>query len=375
MDKKSGKQRSTVLKTSLYYIMIIVDKMRAYIKGLCLFLLPGLSFIASLFSDDIKFHRVLNTQAYNKSITQDKDGILWISTEGKGLFAYNGNKLKNLKIGDGKNSVQIMTSIFADRDGLIWFFIQGQGLYCYNKETDSCKNYKSEEGNPNTLTSNNFSWQPNTIAEDREGLIWIGTADGVNSYNKRTGKFTQYKHNPNDHNSLSNNRVCAIFISKKGLIWIGTEDGLNCYDKTTDRFYCYKHDFNNLNSLSNSCIQAIAEDKEGNLWIGTKNNGVDKLDKRTSKFTNYKHNPNDKNSLSHNAINHLMVDRHNNLWICNDGNVGLDLYNIKTDTFKHYSYDPDNPNSISSNNRLCTLEDISGNIWLIESSGGLNKCI
>lgn len=344
-----------------------------YVLRLLLFLL-NFNLITFIFSDDIKFHRVLNTEGYNKSIAQDKDGILWIATEGKGLFSYNGNQIKNIKIDNTKNLGQVITSIFVDRDGLIWFFLQGQGLYCYNKEIDSCKSYKPEEGNLNTLTSNNLSWLPNTIAEDKEGLIWIGTTDGLNSYNKKTNKFTQYKHNPDDHNSLSNNKVWSVFVDKEGLIWIGTEDGLNYYNKSTGNFYCYKHNSDNPNSLSDSYVRAIVEDNEGNLWIGTKNSGVDKFNKKTGKFTNYKHNPNNKNSLSHNEIRYLMVDRYNNLWICNNGNVGLDLYNIKTNTFKHYSYDPENPNSISSNTSLSSFEDNSGIVWLIDSSGDLNKC-
>ena len=349
--------------------------MKSKLVVLFLLLVLNFGFISSIFSDDVRFHRVLNTESYNQSITQDKDGILWIGTEGKGFFAYNGNKLKNIKIGDGKNSAQIITSIFVDRAGLIWFFIQGQGLCCYNKETDFCKSYKPEKGNLNTLTSNNSSWQPHVIAEDKEGLIWVGMKDGLNYYNKKTDKFTQYKHIPGNINSLSSNDIWAILIDKEGLIWIGTKDGLNCYDKNTGRFYCYKHAPAKPGSISSNQIQAIAEDKEGNLWIGTKDTGIDKFDKRTGKFTNYKHNPDDKNSLSHNEIHHLMVDRHNNLWICNEGNVGLDLYNIKTNTFTNYSYDPGSPNSISSNAGLSSFEDNSGIVWLIDSSGALNKCI
>jgi len=348
--------------------------MKTYIKILCLFLIFNFSFLNSTLSDDFKIFRILNTEVDNCCIIQDKDGLLWISLWGEGLFLFNGEELKkvSLKIED---SFPAIWSIFVDSEGIIWFLVTDYALYSYDKKTGICKEYKPEAGNINTLTSINFNWQPQTIAEDREGLIWIGTADGVNSYNKKTGKFTQYKHNPDNHSSLSNNNVWTVFVDKKGLIWIGTEDGLNCYDKTTDKFYCYKHDPNNPNSISSNYVRTIAEDKEGNLWLGTKVSGIDKFDKKTGNFTNYKHDPNNKNSLSYNEIRLLMVDRYNNLWICNEGNVGLDIYNIKTNIFSHYSYDPDNPNSISSNNRLFSFEDNSGIVWLIDNSGGLNKCI
>ena len=318
-----------------------------------------------MFSDDLKFQRMLNTEAYNNGIIQDEDGLIWISSEFKGLFSYNGNRLKGVKIGNS-DSVQMISSIFVDNEGLIWFFMQGQGLYCYNKKTGSSRNYKHGEGNFNAS---------HTIDEDREGLIWVGTVDGLKSYNKKNNKFTRYKSTPSNPHSLSNNSVWAVFIDKDDLIWIGTEDGLNCYDKNTKKFYCYKHDSSRQNTISGNYIQTIVEDREGNIWVGTKNTGIDKVDKKTGRFTNYRHNSDNSNSLSHNQIHHLMVDRYNNLWICNEGNVGLDIYNIKTNTFKHYSYDPKNSNTINSNNRLYTFEDYSGNVLLTDSAGGLNKCV
>ncbi len=117
--------------------------MKNRVAVLVLFLILNFTFITSLFSDDIKFHRVLNTGSYNNNITQDKDGLLWIGTEGKGLFSYNGEEIKKIKITDSNNSAQIVSSIFVDHDSLIWFVIQGQGLCSYSKETGSCKNYGS----------------------------------------------------------------------------------------------------------------------------------------------------------------------------------------------------------------------------------------
>ncbi len=344
-------------------------------KFISLFFSLSFSFcvVTSIFSKDIKIQRILNTESYNQNITQDKDGMLWIATERNGLFCYDGKDLKKVKIYD-EYSVRTIYSIFVDREGIIWFLIEGEGLYSFDKERGIFKKNSSDQRNQNSLTSNSVHWLPCNIAEDKEGLIWIGTIDGLNSYDKKTNKFIQYKYDPDNHNSLSNNSVCTVFVDKEGLIWVGTEDGLNRYDKNAGKFYCYKHDPNNSNSISDSYIRAITEDKEGNLWIGTKRTGIDNFDKKTGHFTNYRHDPSNKNSVSYNEIHHIMVDRYNNLWICNEGNVGLDIYNIKTNTFKHYNYDLENPNSLSSNARLYSFEDNSGIVWLIDDSGGFNKC-
>ena len=118
---------------------------------LFLLLLLKISLIASMFSDDLKFQRMLNTEAYNNGIIQDEDGLIWISSEFKGLFSYNGNRLKGVKIGNS-DSVQMISSIFVDNEGLIWFFLQGQGLYCYNKKPVLLKTTNPEKAILTLLT-------------------------------------------------------------------------------------------------------------------------------------------------------------------------------------------------------------------------------
>jgi ligand-binding sensor domain-containing protein/signal transduction histidine kinase len=326
-------------------------------------------------AENVKIQRVLDAGKVNMCILQDKDGLLWFGTEGEGLFCYDGNELKKIKVTENENSFLMIWSAFVDKEGVIWFLVQDQGLYSYNKHTGVCKKHKPELGNPNSLTSDNINWLPDNITEDKDALIWFGTTDGLNSFDKNNNKFTQYKQDPNNPNSLSDNNVWAVFVDKNGLIWIGTENGLNCYNKKTNKFFCYKNQPANSNSISDNHIRAIAEDKGGDLWIGTKDTGIDKFDKQTNTFTNYRHNPNNSNSLSYNEIHYIMVDRFNNLWICNEGGTGIDLYNIKANTFKHYSYDSKNLNSISSNDILYFFEDNIGIIWVVDSSGGIDKCV
>ena len=276
-------------------------------------LLLTFNFITSVLADDIKIQRALNTGKANLSIVQDKDGLLWIGTADGGLFCYNGDKIEKVKITENGNPNKIVSSIFIDKEGTIWFFAIAEGLYSYDKRTGLCKVYKPESGNQNSLTSDKAYWSPSLITEDERGLIWVGTADGLNSYNKKTGKFTQYRHNPDNPNSLSNNSVWAVFVDKEGFVWIGTENGLNSYDKKTNSFSCYRHNSNNINSPRDNFVKTIKEDRKCILWIGTKNGGLCSFNKQTKIFTNYRHDPNNPNSLSYDEISHIMIDRFDNL--------------------------------------------------------------
>lgn len=67
-------------------------------------------------------------------------------------------------------------------------------------------------------------------------------------------------------------------------MWIGTQDGLNSFDGK--KFTVYKPIANDSTSISDQFILSIKEDNNGFLWIGTRH-GLNKLDKRTGKFKRF----------------------------------------------------------------------------------------
>jgi hypothetical protein len=66
---------------------------------------------------------------------------------------------------------------------------------------------------------------------------------------------------------LSENVVTCIYQDKKGLLWLGTYEGLNCYDGY--HFRIYRHDVRNPHSLPGNHIGKIMQDADGDLWIVT----------------------------------------------------------------------------------------------------------
>jgi len=68
------------------------------------------------------------------------------------------------------------------------------------------------------------------IHKDRKGFLWFGTQSGLNKYDGY--KFTEYKSNPFDSTSISNNNILAIHEDNHGDLWIGTiGGGLNKFDR------------------------------------------------------------------------------------------------------------------------------------------------
>src|SRR5690348_10491751 len=73
--------------------------------------------------------------------------------------------------------------------------------------------------------------------------------------------------NVSEENGLSDNHVQCVLKDREGLVWIGTGDGLNLMDGSTIKVF--KHNNSDSTSLINNEITCLAEDHEGNIWIGT----------------------------------------------------------------------------------------------------------
>lgn len=87
----------------------------------------------------------------------------------------------------------------------------------YNQQNRSIRfsRYSLEEGLSQSVV--------NCISQDSKGFIWIGTQDGLNRFDGY--KFTHYKHDPKDPQSISHNNILAILEDSQGMLWIGTYGG------------------------------------------------------------------------------------------------------------------------------------------------------
>ena len=80
---------------------------------------------------------------------------------------------------------------------------------------------------------------------------------------------------------LSQNHVLCILQDSRGFMWFGTSDGLNKYDGY--KFTFYKNDAKDSNTISNNFITGIVEDAEGIIWVATRGGGLNRYDKEKNK--------------------------------------------------------------------------------------------
>ena len=71
-----------------------------------------------------------------------------------------------------------------------------------------------------------------------------------------------------DHQQgLSNSAVLSMFQDREGLMWFGTYDGINCYDGRN--MEVFRSDFSKQQTLNNNIIHSIQQADEDCLWITT----------------------------------------------------------------------------------------------------------
>lgn len=74
----------------------------------------------------------------------------------------------------------------------------------------------------------------NNLYQDRYGMLWIATEDGLNRYDG--AKCTVYRHSANDSTSLASNFVLSVSEDRQGRLYVGTHCGVQLFDHASERF-------------------------------------------------------------------------------------------------------------------------------------------
>src|SRR5690606_38635988 len=125
-----------------------------------------------------------------------------------------------------------------------------------------------------------------TFYEDSDGTILIGTdGAGLNSWNRKTDRFSYFKHSPTDEKSIGSDAVQHIMKDRKGNIWVSTWGaGLNLFDRKSGNFKRFEHDDNRPQSISSNYVWRVFEDSKGNLWVATSYAGLNLFDPKKNSF-------------------------------------------------------------------------------------------
>ncbi|MDI6402860.1 two-component regulator propeller domain-containing protein, partial [Balneolaceae bacterium ANBcel3] len=251
------------------------------------------------------------------------------------------------------------TAIMQDHEGVIWIGTVN-GLNKFNSVEFQV--FRNNPVDSNSLSGSSIS----TLYEDRDHNLWIGTSGtGLNVYDRDTQTFTRIMTDYVDHaSSISDNTITAIIENSLDELWIGTMSGLNYYDRKKDVFYHFFANPEYDNIPSSSHITALEECHNQHLWIGTVN-GLNMRDQMTGAFRHFLHDPEDPSTISHNTVNDLLVADNGMIWIATER--GVDMYDPETDRISRISYLPE---GVEAPVRRLHM-DFEGYVWIGTSGQGL----
>jgi len=229
------------------------------------------------------------------SLCKGQDNLIFIGTDGEGLSVFDLKKSKLISWSEivGNDLYEYFKSTYAiyqDKDGFIWLGTNGYGMIRFKisrlgetlKITDF-KQYLAQTTAEGALSSNIIF----SIVPKNNNELWVGTRlGGLNLFNKVTNTFKTFKHRKNDSQSLSSNDILCLHTDAEKKLWVGTSFGLNLLEEFYDDEEPKFKNFTIKEGLPNNTVHGIVSDKESNLWIST-NFGLSNFVFKDSKFINY----------------------------------------------------------------------------------------
>jgi len=274
-------------------------------------------------------------QSQVHAIAQDRDGFIWMGTDGGGLTKYDGRNFITFTDLDGLTN-NLVLSLVIDADDRIWIGTnKGISLRYHGKFIPVPKAFdrlKDLAIRSLFIDSRKRIWFGTnkgafvyigssleqlaagkdqtvvTVYEDQEKNAWLGTL-GNGIY--RIGEDKNVAHYT-ILNGLNDNTVYAFGQTKDGALLVGTDKGVNLVKG--DSILTYPDPLLENKKL---LIRFFDHDQDGNLWIGTWNDGVYKTKDGKTIHLGIEE------GLGINGVLCFMQDRENNIWLGTDGRGAL----------------------------------------------------
>ncbi len=310
-----------------------------------------------MFLDNVGF---LEREQYH--VIQDLRGIIWITTHGNGLFAYNSSidSLQHFVAGKDNNSVigsNFLQNIMQDRTGGIWVSSEYSGV-----SNITVINEGADRLYPELLKRGQFV---NTdiirmLCSTQDGDIWVGTRNGgIYQYDSSLSSLLHEYHYPVN--------TYTIYRDRKGHIWRGTRgDGFYVDEKQ------YLFDGQNSSSVSRNAVYAFCEDRKGRVWVGTFGRGLALAipGKNGYTFKRFFQEQTDQKCW----VRSLVEDNYGRIWMGTSGGLVVFSPDELLKDARHYKSFIKDGGQLNSDEIRSLMKDRSGRIWFSEAGEGFGVC-
>ena len=181
-----------------------------------------------------------------KTLGVDREGNLWIGTDGQGVLLQAGRSFTSYSTADGLHSDLAMDICKTDSGALV-FASYDNGLALFDGKHFTPYRYN------NRLTSQTV-W---VVESDKFGTLWCGTSQGLFRENRGNTSILD------EADGLPGNRVTAIEKENEAL-WVGAENGFAKVSRSGKILEV----FDDSTGFHGKRIRSLLKTDEG-LWIGS----------------------------------------------------------------------------------------------------------
>ena len=236
-------------------------------------------------------------------IMEDSRGNLWFSTKGNGLvlavanptspLGYTFTRFISNELNPSSISGNDVYYTYEDSQHRIWVALFGGGLNLITTQNSSMV-FKNKFNSFVKYPKYGLYMEVRNITEDKDGRIWVGTSDGLMSFdshfkNPNQIAFEIYR-NETIGSNISDNDIYVLYKDASSQIWISVFGGglnkLVRYDKDAKRPVFKSYSLKE--GLNSDVILSIVEDNENALWLATEN-ALSRFDKQKETFRNFDH--------------------------------------------------------------------------------------
>ncbi|MEM9481489.1 MAG: two-component regulator propeller domain-containing protein, partial [Verrucomicrobiota bacterium] len=265
------------------------------------------------------------------AIFQDSSGRFWVAVE-DGLNVSNSVYSGFRKLVAPDSSAvrkRAITSITETRDGFLWVGTHGAGLVRIDPERGEFLEFRHEEDHPLTLPGDHVT----DVVVDRHDRVWVAThSHGLALFDPNLATFSRITGSDDTSRTLFNDgTIHDLHLDQDGRLWVAGSDG-------TFRSFEPDEDSPQAKNLSSpvqlpATATVIRDDRKGTLWIGTRGAGLFAYNLDSSELRSF---TKENSLLPHNQIHGIEIDQKHHVWVSTG--QGLARFDPFTGQFRVFSH-------------------------------------